>query len=268
MTTVLFTSNGVWQCPNNVYYVDVKLRGGGGGGGAGGNIHHYTCNGGRAGTLTQQLVAVTPGNYYNIVIGDGGGLKNYDSIGNIGGDTTGFGYIGNGGAGGGQVQFGDPNGGAGGEPLGGGAGSATIYGTGGAASGGGGAAGSAHYDILTGTYSTANSAAGGKGAASIEYTLPTIDFTGNPSSGLYPLTVTWTNNTSNGGSYYWDFGNSTNSNLKNPVPTIYTPGLYTVTLTVTNTYGYSQLVKTDYITSCMRPFSRSFLITSDNLRGV
>lgn len=57
--------------------------------------------------------------------------------------------------------------------------------------------------------------------------------------GCSPLVVQFVNNSINGESYLWDFGDKVYSEDKNPVHTYYTPGNYIVSLTVTNITGQS-----------------------------
>ena len=271
-TTITFTENTSWQCPANVYCVDLKLRGGGGGGGAGGDSERHNYNGGYAGAYTEaSLVAVTPGNYYSIVIGNGGAALNYEREGFPGGATIALGYTAAGGAGGDEKTGGPGPGQNGGPPAGGGAGltgGSPTFTTGGTASGGGGGGGGSSNSGL-GYYTTIDGGAGGKGVATIEYTLPTADFTGTPLSGQLPVTTTWTNLSTDATSYYWNFGNSTSSSDTNPSPTTYnTSADFTVTLTATGLYGIAQKVRTGYVKVSRIPYSCSFLIMSDNLRGV
>ncbi len=66
---------------------------------------------------------------------------------------------------------------------------------------------------------------------------PTADFTGGNIRGCAPLQVSFTNlstSVSGGSAYFWDFGNGDTSIVPNPVYTYLVPGIYTVTLTVTN----------------------------------
>jgi PKD repeat protein len=58
-------------------------------------------------------------------------------------------------------------------------------------------------------------------------------------SGCSPLTVHFVNNSQNGESYLWDFGDRVFSVDSVPTHTYYTPGNYIVTLTVTNLSGQS-----------------------------
>lgn len=274
MTTDSIATTQQWQCPAGVYYVDVVLRGGGGGGGGTGQtIRPYGIGGAVGGTTTGTLVAVTPGTYYNITIGAGGGGGG-DSAGIAGGSTTAFGLTATGGAGGSGASASPNNGASGAGVSGGGAGTngslanqASNPGLGGAASGGGG--GGAGYPYYGGTYFyIAYGGQGGSGVVNITYNLPVTDFTGTPLSGQYPLSTTWTNTTTGGDTYYWDFGNGTNTTDEDPAPTAYLPGTYTVALTATNEYGYSVKTRTDYVAVSRTPYSCSFLIVSDNLRGV
>jgi gliding motility-associated-like protein len=64
------------------------------------------------------------------------------------------------------------------------------------------------------------------------------DFSTDVTSGLTPLTVNITNNSTGANSYTWSFGNGQSSTLQNPGSVIYTAsGTYTMTLHVTNNIG-------------------------------
>jgi gliding motility-associated-like protein len=79
-------------------------------------------------------------------------------------------------------------------------------------------------------------------------------FTGNPPSGTMPLPVTFTNNSTNGVSYVWNFGDgSPIDNSTNPSHTYANPGTYTVMLVTTSANG---CVDTAYFTIVVdMPFS-------------
>ncbi len=78
---------------------------------------------------------------------------------------------------------------------------------------------------------------------------PVANFSGNPTSGYVPLTVQFTDlSTNNPTSWSWDFGDSGTSGLKNPSHQYTSTGQFTVSLTATNEYGYDTEVKTNYIT--------------------
>ncbi len=77
---------------------------------------------------------------------------------------------------------------------------------------------------------------------------PIAGFVGSPTSGDYPLTVDFTDQSTNASSYSWDFGDGGTSTAANPSYTYTAAGVYTVTQTVTNACGSDQLVRTNYIT--------------------
>jgi PGF-pre-PGF domain-containing protein len=83
---------------------------------------------------------------------------------------------------------------------------------------------------------------------------PTANFTGTPTSGVAPLTVQFTDmSTGSPTSWNWSFGDGNFSNLQSP-PHIYTyPGVFTVSLNVTNSAGSNTLSLTDYITLSVTP---------------
>nr|NIO79337.1 PKD domain-containing protein [Candidatus Aminicenantes bacterium]NIQ65304.1 PKD domain-containing protein [Candidatus Aminicenantes bacterium]NIT25723.1 PKD domain-containing protein [Candidatus Aminicenantes bacterium] len=78
---------------------------------------------------------------------------------------------------------------------------------------------------------------------------PVAAFTGTPTSGETPLTVNFTDQSTNGPtSWSWDFGDTGSSTAQNPSHEYTSAGTYTVTLTVTNASGSDNEIKTDYIT--------------------
>jgi serine protease len=79
---------------------------------------------------------------------------------------------------------------------------------------------------------------------------PVANFSGTPTSGNIPLTVTFTDlSTYNPTSWSWNFGDGGTSTAQNPTHTYTSAGTYTVTLTATNAYGSDSEVKTGYITA-------------------
>jgi len=83
--------------------------------------------------------------------------------------------------------------------------------------------------------------------------LPTVAFTGTPTSGTAPLTVQFTSTCSDTTSYLWAFGDGSTSTAQNPSHTYTTPGTYTVTLTGTNLYGSTVSTRADYVTATQVP---------------
>ena len=93
---------------------------------------------------------------------------------------------------------------------------------------------------------------------------PKVSFSATPVSGAVPLTVSFTdtstpsaswvvaplkvfNSTTQILAWHWDFGDGNTSTDQNPTHTYTEPGLYTVTLTVTNAYGSTTLTREDLI---------------------
>jgi len=100
---------------------------------------------------------------------------------------------------------------------------------------------------------------------------PDADFTGAPTAGIAPLLVTFTDQSSpNGGTitnWDWDFGDGNTSTIQNPAHTYDDPGLYTVSLTVTEASGGTDTeTKVDYITVDYAPPTCDF--TADVTSGV
>lgn len=78
---------------------------------------------------------------------------------------------------------------------------------------------------------------------------PVANFTGSPLTGCSPIVVVFQDqSTGNPTRWDWDFGNGNTSTLKNPTATYFTPGNYTVSLTVTNASGNNTLTRSQLIT--------------------
>jgi PKD repeat protein len=80
---------------------------------------------------------------------------------------------------------------------------------------------------------------------------PLLDFTATPTSGTAPLAVEFSAQLSAGNSVYewdWDLGDGTRSSTESPARLYYTPGTYTVTLTVTDSIMSCSLTRNDFIT--------------------
>jgi PKD repeat protein len=79
--------------------------------------------------------------------------------------------------------------------------------------------------------------------------VPVADFTSSVTSGNAPLTVDFTDLTSGGPtSWSWDFGDSSGSSAQSPSHTYTAAGVYTVSLTASNTCGSDSNTKVGYIT--------------------
>ena len=78
---------------------------------------------------------------------------------------------------------------------------------------------------------------------------PVANFTANKTSGCSPLTVTFTDLSTNGPtSWVWDFGNGQLSSIQNPTVNYSIPGTYTVKLIARNNSGVDEEEKINYIT--------------------
>jgi PKD repeat protein len=112
-----------------------------------------------------------------------------------------------------------------------------------------------HIFLLPGTYVVTMRASNafGSSTASMGVTVvaaSTVDFTGTPTNGDAPLTVTFQDNSTSGGTAYnWDFGAGQGTGTGTTVTHTYnTPGTYTVSLTVTYPIlGDVTQSKTNYI---------------------
>jgi PKD repeat protein len=78
---------------------------------------------------------------------------------------------------------------------------------------------------------------------------PYADFTANPVSGAPPLAVAFTDKStgSTPRTYQWNFGDGGTSDLANPTHTYAAAGVYSVTLTITNSYGSDSETKSEYV---------------------
>ncbi|CAN5751619.1 hypothetical protein BH10BAC2_BH10BAC2_07060 [soil metagenome] len=80
------------------------------------------------------------------------------------------------------------------------------------------------------------------------YAQPKADFVANTTHGCNSLLAYFTDiSTGNPSTWFWDFGNGQTSIVQNPAVVYSAPGVYTVTLTVTNNLGNDNIVKTNYI---------------------
>jgi PKD repeat protein len=118
-----------------------------------------------------------------------------------------------------------------------------------------------HSYTVAGTYSVILTATNAYGSNSYKITdmiqanapsgsPPTAAFSGTPTTGPYPLTVTFTDGSSGSPvAWYWDFGDSGTSTLQSPSHIYTTDGVFTVAMRATNLDGTDWENKTGYITS-------------------
>ncbi|MCK5080044.1 MAG: PKD domain-containing protein, partial [Bacteroidales bacterium] len=134
-----------------------------------------------------------------------------------------------------------------------------------------------YYDNTTPANSRLRAATFGRGLWESDLftaptTPPTADFSADDVTPQVGQTVTFTGlSTNNPSSWSWSFSpatvtfvNSTGSGSQNPQVQFNAPGLYTVTLQATNSYGSDSEIKTDYIDAydcsgiVIYPFTESF----------
>ncbi|MBV6441436.1 MAG: PKD domain-containing protein [Haliscomenobacteraceae bacterium CHB4] len=118
------------------------------------------------------------------------------------------------------------------------------------------AANPTHTYANDGTYTVTLSATNACGTTTATQTVvivtpPTAGFSASPTSGCAPLTVQFTNQSSpNVTSWNWQFpgGSPSSSTAQNPLVVYNTPGIYSVTLTVSNAAGSNTATQNNYIT--------------------
>ena len=114
-----------------------------------------------------------------------------------------------------------------------------------------------HQYSVAGTYSvalTATNVIGSSTATKSNYITvtpppPVADFSGLPVSGSLPLSVVFTDRSTNAPtSWLWNFSDGTTSTVQNPTHSYTAIGSYNVSLTATNAYGFNSTTKINYIT--------------------
>jgi PKD repeat protein len=122
------------------------------------------------------------------------------------------------------------------------------------------------YDIRL----TANNTVGGSTITKPNYITafpqPIANFTANPTTGVKPLTVTFTDSTTNNPILWnWSFGDGNYSNAQNPVYQYTASGSYSVTLIASNIGGSNTITRTDYINVTAVPVNHT--ITASTVGG-
>ncbi len=99
---------------------------------------------------------------------------------------------------------------------------------------------------------------------------PVAAFTSNTTTGYAPLTVNFTDQSTNSpSSWAWDFDNdgSTDSTSQNPSHQFSSVGIYTVKLTATNGEGSDDEIKVDYITVTEAPTDPEISLNKANINA-
>lgn len=99
---------------------------------------------------------------------------------------------------------------------------------------------------------------------------PTVEFTANPASGRSPLVVNFSQvSVSNHTSVLWSFGDNSTSTGENPQHTYFSPGLYTVSLTIYCDGDSFTERKPDYISVEFPPIGgdKGYFLVHSNVDG-
>jgi gliding motility-associated-like protein len=94
--------------------------------------------------------------------------------------------------------------------------------------------------------------------------VPVANFTG-PAQGCVPLTVQFENLSQYAAISNWQFGDGGQANATNPVYTYYTPGTYTVTLTVTGFNGSTDVMTLEQIIVVYPNAQAAFTVTPNEI---
>jgi PKD repeat protein len=131
-----------------------------------------------------------------------------------------------------------------------------------------------HTYLASGSYDVRLTATNGLGSDSnlkLSYVAtsapvpPVADFAASPTSGSAPHTVAFTDlSTGAPSSWLWNFGDGATSSAQHPSHTYNAPGVYTVTLTATNTVSSDSLAQDDLITVDPPPSTDTYLPVADS----
>lgn len=102
-----------------------------------------------------------------------------------------------------------------------------------------------------------NGTSGSTGSYSTTQVAPISNFTGAPTTGVRPLSVTFTNLSSGADSYLWNFGDGNTSTSTNPTHNYTTIGTFSVTLEATNEAGTTSFSRSSYITTTAAIYQRA-----------
>jgi PKD repeat protein len=115
---------------------------------------------------------------------------------------------------------------------------------------------SAHRFETPGRYSVTLTARGPGGAdvetkknfiEVLDARLPVAEFDGQPLKGRAPLAVSFENRSKNAATFEWDFGDGSRSTEERPGHLYPNPGVYTVTLTASNSFGRDTVARRNLV---------------------
>src|SRR6185436_16046815 len=93
---------------------------------------------------------------------------------------------------------------------------------------------------------------------------PVANFTADPTNGVAPLTVSFTNLSSGATNYDWSFGDGQTSTALNPVNIYTNTGSYSVTLIATGPGGTNSVTFSNYVTAILLPPAANFIADPTN----
>lgn len=93
---------------------------------------------------------------------------------------------------------------------------------------------------------------------------PVVVFSGSPTNGAAPLTVSFTNSSAGATNYSWNFGDGNSSGVINPANTYTNAGTYSVTLTAVGAGGTNSLTLANYIVVTNPPPVAAFVAFPTN----
>lgn len=108
--------------------------------------------------------------------------------------------------------------------------------------------GKTYYFALKAYNSTSVSAFSNEVGKTLPALAPSASFSADKTSGPAPLTIKFTDGSTNATAWSWNFGDNTTSVAQHPSKTYSSTGSYTVTLTATGPGGSNTATKTNYIT--------------------
>jgi len=121
---------------------------------------------------------------------------------------------------------------------------------------------------LTATNSAGSNTFSQAGYVTVQAAIPITSFTANVTSGVKPLTVQFTDTSTNAPTgWYWSFGDGGTSTLQNPVYTFTSVGSYAVSLGVSNSAGSNSTTSSGYITVTNVASAPIASFTSDKRSG-
>jgi PKD repeat protein len=96
------------------------------------------------------------------------------------------------------------------------------------------------------------------------------DFIADNTSACAPIAVSFTSSSNiSPTSWYWDFGTGTTSTQENPLHLFINPGIYTVTLIVSNGVDYDTITKPNYISANPPPIvDFTYIMSGDTVQFI